>query len=98
VDVIDMDNADNPSAGNGGEETSPAVSATDYGSQAPFKAAVSRRRFFRLGGGTAAGVAIAAGAGTQIGEIARATRAAAATKPGHLTGTIRDLKHVVILM
>jgi phospholipase C len=97
VDVINIDNADNPSAGDGGEETSPAAAATDYGSQAPFKAAVSRRRFIRLGG-TAAGVAIAAGAGTQIGGIARATRAAAATKPGHLTGTIRDLKHVVILM
>jgi len=97
VDVINIDNADNPSAGDGREETSPAAAATDYGSRAPFKAAVSRRRFIRLGG-TAAGVAIAAGAGTQIGGIARATRAAAATKPGHLTGTIRDLKHVVILM
>ena len=92
-----MDNADSPSAGDGRDETSPAGPATDYGSRAPFKAAVSRRRFIRLGG-TAAGVAIAAGAGTQIGGIARATRAAAATKPGHLTGTIRDLKHVVILM
>jgi phospholipase C len=94
VDVIDMDNADSPGAGNGGEETSPAGPATDYGSEAPFKAAVSRRRFLRMGG-TAAGVAIAAGAGTQI---ARATRATAAAKPAHLTGTIRDLKHVVILM
>ena len=71
-----------------------ASPATDYRSLAPFRAAVTRRRFLQLGG-TAAGVAIAAGAGTQLGGI---TRAAAATKPGHLTGTIADLKHVVILM
>ena len=83
-----MDNADHRR-----EAASPA---TDYRSLAPFRAAVSRRRFLQLGG-TAAGVAIAAGAGTgtQLGGI---TRAAAATKPGHLTGTIGDLKHVVILM
>src|ERR1700729_4449326 len=96
MDNADNQSADNQSAGNGEEQATPAVPATDYRSQAPFKAAVSRRRFIRLGG-PAAGVAIAAGAGTQIGVIARATRAAAATKPGHLTGTIRDLKHVVIL-
>jgi phospholipase C len=92
VDVIDMDNA-----GRQGEPASPAAPFTDYRSLAPFQAAVSRRRFLSLGG-TAAGVAIAAGAGAQLGGIARAPRAAAATKPGHLTGTIRDLKHVVILM
>ena len=80
-----MDNADQR-----GEAASPA---TDYGSLAPFRAAVSRRRFLQLGG--TAGVAIAVGADTQLGGI---TRAAAATKPGHLTGTIADLKHVVILM
>ncbi|HEY2552769.1 MAG TPA: phospholipase C, phosphocholine-specific [Streptosporangiaceae bacterium] len=90
MDVIDMDKARA-----GGEETS---AATDYGSPTPFKAAVSRRRFLSLGG-SAAGVAMAAGAGTSLGGFARATRAAAASSPAHrLTGTIRDLKHVVILM
>ena len=84
--VIDMDSADHR-----GEAASPV---TDYGSLAPFRAAVTRRRFLQLGGMTA-GVAIAAGADTQLGGI---TRSAAATKPGHLTGTIADLKHVVILM
>jgi phospholipase C len=97
VDVIDMDSAGNHSAGEGRAQAGPASPATDYGSETPFKAAVSRRRFLRMGG-TAAGVAIAAGAGTQLGGIAGATRAAAAAKPGHRTGTIRDLKHVVILM
>jgi phospholipase C len=92
-----MDNADTASGGSEGGETRPAVPATDYRSHAPFEAAVSRRRFLRVGG-TAAGVAIAASAGTQLGGIARATRAAAATRPHHLAGTIRDLKHVVILM
>jgi phospholipase C len=80
-----MDNA-----GQRGEAASPA---TDYGSLAPFRAAVSRRRFLQLGG--MAGVALAVVADTQLGGI---TRAVAATKPGHLTGTITDLKHVVILM
>ena len=87
-----MDNA-----GNRGDAPSPAGPATDYRSPVPFRAAVTRRRFLSLGG-TAAGVAITAGAGGQLGGIARAPRAAAATKPGHLTGTIRDLKRVVILM
>jgi phospholipase C len=86
VGVIDMDNADD-----GREAASPA---TDYRSLTPFRAAVTRRRFFQLGG-AAAGVAIAAGAGTQLGGT---TSAAAAAKPGHRTGTIADLKHVVILM
>src|SRR5580693_643419 len=81
-----MDNADD-----GREAASPA---TDYRSLTPFRAAVTRRRFFQLGG-AAAGVAIAAGAGTQLGGT---TSAAAAAKPGHRTGTIADLKHVVILM
>ena len=80
-----MDNAD--------DRREAASPATDYRSLAPFRAAVSRRRFLQLG--TAAGVAVAAGAGTQLGGT---TRAAAAAKPGHLTGTIADLKHVVILM
>ena len=34
----------------------------------------------------------------QLGGIARAATAASATKAGHRTGTIADLKHVVILM
>jgi phospholipase C len=89
VDVIDIDNA-----GHRGEETGPGIPATDYRSPAPFRAAVSRRQFLRLGG-AAAGVAVAAGAGTQLGGVARA---AAAARPGHPTGTIADLKHVVILM
>jgi phospholipase C len=37
-------------------------------------------------------------AGTQLGGIARAATAASVTKAGHRTGTIADLKHVVILM
>ncbi len=98
-----MDNTDTASTGRGEGEPSPASQpspATDYSFQAPFKAAVSRRRFLRVGG-TAAGVALAAGAGTQLGGITGITgtaRAAAATRPHHLTGTIRDLKRVVILM
>ncbi|HET7017595.1 MAG TPA: phospholipase C, phosphocholine-specific [Streptosporangiaceae bacterium] len=72
---------------------------TDYRTPAPFAEAVSRRRFLSLGG-TAAGVAITAGAGAGagLGGLARAPRALAASKPHRLTGTIRDLKHVVILM
>jgi phospholipase C len=87
VDDIDMDNAGTP-----GEGSRPAF-LTDYRAPVPFKAAVTRRRF--LGG--AAGLAVAAGAGTQLG-LAGAARAATSAKPGHLTGTIADLKHVVILM
>src|SRR5215470_1808798 len=67
--------------------------ATDYRSLAPFKAAVSRRRFFGLGGAAAAGMAVA---GSQLGGTARA--AAATAGKAHRTGTIADLKHVVILM
>src|ERR1700684_3691415 len=81
-----MDNAEH-----GREAASPA---TDYSSLTPFRGAGPRRRFCQLAG-AAAGVTIAAGACTQLGGI---TRAAAGTKPGHLTGTIADLKHVVILM
>jgi phospholipase C len=88
VDDIDTDNAGHP-----GDDALPGF-LTNYGAPVPFKAAVSRRRFL----GTAAGAAIAAGAATQFGGIARAGTAAAATRPGHLTGTIADLKHVVILM
>jgi phospholipase C len=86
MDDIDM--------GNRSEDTAPAF-LTDYRALAPFKAAVTRRRFLGLGGAAAAGVAIA---GTQLGGIARAATAASATKAGHRTGTIADLRHVVILM
>jgi phospholipase C len=96
VDDIDQGNSGNPGTGNPSDDTSPAF-LTDYGAPAPFKAAVTRRRFLKMGG-TAAGVAIAAGAGSQLGGIGRGTRAAAATRSAHRTGTIADLKHVVILM
>jgi phospholipase C len=79
--------------GNRSEGTTPAF-LTDYRDRAPFKAAVTRRRFL-LGGAAAAGMAVA---GTQLGGIARAATAASVTKAGHRTGTIADLKHVVILM
>src|SRR5215472_17369681 len=79
------------------KDNATGYSTTDYSSRQPFQEAVSRRRFLRAGG-TAAGAAIAASAGTQLGGIARAARAAAATRPAQLTGTISDLKHVVILM
>jgi phospholipase C len=88
VDDIDTDNA-----GHRGDDALPGF-LTNYGAPVPFKAAVTRRRFL----GTAAGAAIAAGAATKFGGIARAGTAAAASRPGHLTGTIADLKHVVILM
>jgi len=63
---------------------------TDYRSPAPFKSTVNRRRFLQLGGATV-GAAALAGAGTLAGT-AKAAQADA------LTGTIADLKHVVILM
>ncbi len=84
-----MDDID---TGSPAEDTTPAF-LTDYRARAPFKAAVTRRRF--LGLGAAAGVAVA---GAQLGGTARAATAAAAAKAGHRTGTIADLKHVVILM
>jgi len=92
VDVIDASNA-----GHREEAASTAKSGTDYRQPAPFHEAVSRRRFLSLGG-TAAGVALTAGAGAHLGGIARAPGALAAAKSHRPTGTIRDLKHVVILM
>jgi phospholipase C len=67
---------------------------TDYRSPAPFKATVNRRRFLQLGG---AAVGAAALAGTGVAATAAAARADALPSGG-LTGTIADLKHVVILM
>jgi phospholipase C len=93
VDVIAMDNTGHRKAADG-----PAVPATDYHSLAPFKAAVSRRRFLRMGGAAAGAAALTAGAGAQPGGTAQAAAAAAAGRRHHLTGTIADLRHVVILM
>jgi hypothetical protein len=60
---------------------------TDHSTPAPFPAAVSRRRFLSLGG-TAAGVAITAGAGAQLGGLTVPPRALAAAKQSaRLTGT-----------
>ena len=62
---------------------------TDYRSLAPFRASVSRRRFLQVGG-VLAGTAAAGG-------ITGQAAAAATVRRGH-TGTLADLKHVVILM
>jgi phospholipase C len=65
---------------------------TDYRSPAPFRATVNRRRFLQLG--AAASAVAVAGAGGLTG----ARKAMADTLPSGSTGTIADLKHVVILM
>jgi phospholipase C len=57
----------------------------------PFLAAVSRRRFLQVGGALAGAAAVGAG-GSQLGGLVGRSQAKAAT------GTIADLKHVVILM
>jgi len=67
------------------------VPGTDYRSAAPFRAAVSRRRFLQVGGALAGAAAVGAGA-SQLGGVFGGSQASAAT------GTIADLKHVVILM
>src|SRR6516162_8412921 len=54
---------------------------------------VSRRRFLHVGGMLAGAAAVGAGS-----AAAGRTRSVAATLPSGLTGTIADLKHVVILM
>jgi len=66
---------------------------TDDGRGRPFLASVNRRRFLQLGG-AAAGAFALAGTGGAVG----ATRAMASSLPAGATGTISDLKHVVILM
>jgi len=78
---------DNARAGN----TEGEVPGTDYGSAAPFRAAVSRRRFLQAGGALAGVAAVGAGA-SQLGGVIGRNPAKAAS------GTIADLKHVVILM
>ena len=80
---MDMDNSRSRPAG--------TVPGTDYRSPAPFHAAVSRRRFLQAGGVLAGAAAVGAGASQLVGLTGR-SRAEAAT------GTIADLKHVVILM
>jgi phospholipase C len=78
---------------NGRRDVDDPGPGTDYRSPAPFRATVSRRRFFQLGA-AAAGAAALAGAGGLTG----APSARAATLPTGYTGTISDLKRVVILM
>ena len=73
---MDMDNASD-------------THGTDYRSPAPFRAAVSRRRFLRAGGALAGAAA--------VGGITAETAAAPAGRRSR-TGTIADLKHVVILI
>jgi phospholipase C len=80
---MDMDNSGGRPAGD--------VPGTDYRSPAPFQAAVSRRRFLQVGGALAGAAAVGVGA-SQLAGLTGRSRAEAAT------GTIADLKHVVILM
>ncbi len=80
---MDMDNP--------GNRPQDAVPGTDYRSPAPFKAAVSRRRFLQVGGALAGAAAVGVG-GSQVGGLTGRSRAAAATR------SMADLKHVVILM
>src|ERR1700722_8694618 len=78
---------------NGRRDVDDPGPGTDYRSPAPFRATVSRRRFFQLGA-AAAGAGALAGAG---GAVATPSARAATLPPGS-AGTISDLKHVVILM
>jgi phospholipase C len=79
-------NMDNP-----GNRPEDAVPGTDYRSPAPFRAAVSRRRFLQVGGALAGAAAVGVG-GSQVSGLTGRSQAAAATK------SMADLKHVVILM
>src|SRR5215831_2685003 len=80
---MDMDNSGNRP----GED----LPGTDYRSPAPFHAAVSRRRFLQAGGALAGAAAVAVGVSQLAGVTSRSGAKAA-------TGTIADLRHVVILM
>jgi phospholipase C len=80
---------------NPGRQPEDAVPGTDYRSPAPFKAAVSRRRFLQVGGAVAGAAAVGAGA-SQLGGITGQNQAAAAVS-GH-SKNMAGLKHVVILM
>ena len=57
----------------------------------------SRRRFLQAAAAVS-GTAAAATTGLDIGAPAQQSKAAAVASPRHLTRSIRDLKHVVILM
>ena len=72
-----------------GDRPEGELPGTDYREPAPFLAAVSRRRFLQVGGALAGAAAVGVGA-SQLGGAFRQNHAA--------TGTIADLKHVVILM
>ncbi len=74
-----------------GDRPEGPVPGTDYRSPAPFRAAVSRRRFLQVGGALAGAAAVGAGI-SQLGGVTGRSKATAAT------GTMADLKHVVILM
>ncbi len=76
---------------NAGDKPEDAVPGTDYRSPAPFRSAVSRRRFLQAGG-VLAGAAAVGGGISQLGGVTGQSKAAATT------GTMADLKHVVILM
>jgi phospholipase C len=80
---MDMDNP--------GSRPASDVPGTGYRSPPPFHAALSRRRFLQAGGVLAGAAAVGVGA-SQLAGLSSRSRAAAAT------GTIADLKHVVILM
>ena len=71
------------------------------GSQQPgrlFAPGLSRRRFLQYTGlGTAAAAAVGIGAGPAAGAVERSAAASTALPQG-FSGTIRDIKHVVILM
>ena len=70
--------------------------STDYRFVAPFQTSVTRRRLFTLGA-AAAGAAAVSGIGTGIGGLAGSEPALASTLRRR-SGTMADLKHVVILM
>src|SRR5258708_6731818 len=74
-----------------GDDAESVPPGTDYRFEAPFNAAVSPRRFLQVGGVLAGAAAIGAGA-SQLPALTGRARAGAGT------GTIADLKHVVILM
>jgi phospholipase C len=81
---------------NPGNRPEDAVPGTDYRSPAPFKAAVGRRRFLQVGGALAGAAAVGTGV-SQLGGLTGRNQAAAAVGRGR-TGSMADLKHVVILM
>ncbi|MBL7490235.1 MULTISPECIES: phosphocholine-specific phospholipase C [unclassified Frankia] len=79
--------------GNSGASFDDPGSGTDYRAPQPFVASVNRRRFLQWGGAVAGAMALAG-----PGGVAEATSARASASAAGSTGTISDLKHVVILM